>query len=98
MYIQGVDSVYDSGSGATAWLGKTQATCSIRTKWSNPPITSNTRMWTSCSPASSSTRKRSAAAAAGAGDSAAAARLRAYSEKAAHSFNLLDARKAISAD
>lgn len=58
MYIQGVDSVYD-----LVWsdgpLGKPPtATCSIRTKWSNPPITSNTRTWTSCSPASSSTRKK----------------------------------------
>ncbi len=53
----------------------------------------NTRMWTSCSPASSSTRKKRTAA--GAGKSAAAASLRAYSESA-HSFNLLDARKAIS--
>ena len=43
-YIQGVDSVYDR-SGATArWVKPLTATCSIRTKWNNPPITSNTRM------------------------------------------------------
>ena len=50
MYIQGVDSVYD-----LVW---SDGPCSIRTKWSSPLTTSNTRTWTSCSPASSSTRKK----------------------------------------
>ncbi|MFP1484482.1 glycine--tRNA ligase subunit alpha [Escherichia coli] len=50
-------------------------------------------MWTSCSPALSSTRKKRSSC--WRWKSAAAASLRAYSE-AADSFNLLDARKAIS--
>ncbi len=58
MYIQGVDSVYDLVWSDGRLAKPLTATCSIRTKWSNPPITSNTPTWISCSPALSSTKKK----------------------------------------
>lgn len=94
MYIRGVDSVYDLGSGAMArWVKPPTATCSIRTKWSNPPITLNTPMWISYSPALSSMKEAQQLLAL-----ENPLPLPAYERilKAAHSFNLLDARKAIS--
>ena len=58
MYIQGVDSVYDLVWSDGPWARPPTATCSTRTKWSNPPTTSNTPTWSSCSTASSSTRRK----------------------------------------
>ncbi len=59
MYI-GAWTAFTTRSGRYGPLGKPPtATCSIRTKWSSPPITLNTPMWISCSPASGSMKKPS---------------------------------------
>ncbi|SUH06408.1 glycine-tRNA synthetase subunit alpha [Salmonella enterica subsp. enterica] len=58
MYIQGVDSVTTWSGAMARWVKPPTATCSIRTKWSSPPITLNTPMWISYSPASSSMKKK----------------------------------------
>ncbi len=58
MYLQGVDSVYDL-SGPTARSARSpMATCSTRTRWSNPLSTSSTPTCRSCSNCSTSTKAK----------------------------------------
>ncbi len=76
------------------WARPPTATCSTRTKWSSPLTTSNTPTWTSCSHCFEQYEKEAQQLLALEDPLP----LPAYERilEAAHSFNLLDARKAIS--
>ena len=90
MYLQGVDNVYDLDVDATG--AHAMATSTTRTRSSSRPTTSSTPTPTSCSPHFAAHEKQAKHLMEAA---ARAAGLRAVL-KAAHSFNLLDARGAIS--